>query len=212
MNELKRRTFLASGGVSLGSAALANFLARDAAAQTVAALPPGAIGLPHFPPRVKRVIFLCMAGGPSHLETFDEKPELARLHDQPMPESFTQGQPIAQLAGQRLKVQGPMTTFRRCGQSGQTISDFLPYHQKMADDLCILKSMVTEQINHDPAHTFFNTGTMPGGGKVPMLTLTSGFSEPRMPWPMVRAVTTDDELKAMYAYLHELPAVASPTR
>ena len=97
MNELKRRTFLASGGVSLGSAALANFLARDAAAQTVAALPPGAIGLPHFPPRVKRVIFLCMAGGPSHLETFDHKPKLAEMNGQPMPESFTKGQPIAQM-------------------------------------------------------------------------------------------------------------------
>lgn len=165
-HDSSRRTFLARSGVSLGSAALANLLARDGYATNespLPGLPPGVTGLPHLPPRIKRVIFLCMAGGPSHLETFDEKPELKRLHDQPMPESFTKGQPIAQLAGKELKIQGPMTQFRRCGQSGQTISDFLPFHQRMADDICIVKSMVTEQINHDPAHTFMNTGTAISG-------------------------------------------------
>ncbi|KAA5547091.1 DUF1501 domain-containing protein [Roseiconus nitratireducens] len=172
MNFLNRRTFLSQGGVSIGSAALTNLLARDGAAATASparqpasapGLPPGTTGLPELPQRIKRVIFLCMAGGPSHLETFDQKPELERLHGQPMPASFTEGQPIAQLAGQALKVQGPMTTFRRVGTNGQTISDFLPYHQKMADDICIVKSMVTEQINHDPAHTFMNTGTAISG-------------------------------------------------
>ncbi len=118
---------------------------------------------PHHPPRARRVIFLCMAGGPSHLETFDYKPKLADMHGQPMPASFTEGQPIAQLQGQQLRCQGPMTTFRRCGSSGTLISDFLPWHQKMADDLCVIRSMVTEQINHDPAHTFMNTGTALSG-------------------------------------------------
>ena len=119
--------------------------------------------LPHHAPRVKRVIFLCMAGGPSHLETFDYKPKLARLDGQPMPESFTSGQPIAQLQGQELRVQGPLTGFKQYGANGQWISDFLPWHQKMADDICIVRSMVTEQINHDPAHTFMNTGTAISG-------------------------------------------------
>jgi hypothetical protein len=109
------------------------------------------------------VIFLYMSGGPSHLETFDYKPALARLHGQPMPESFTKGQPIAQLQGQELKVQGPMTKFKQQGKSGQWISDFLPYHARLADDICIIRSMVTEQINHDPAHTFMNTGTALSG-------------------------------------------------
>jgi hypothetical protein len=170
MDSLNRRTFVTGGGVSLGSAALAGLLSRDASAVNVGdrsgaspGLPPGVEGLPHLPPRIKRVIFLCMAGGPSHLETFDYKPELERLHDQPMPTSYTEGQPIAQLQGKTLKIQGPMTKFQRCGQSGQLVSDFLPYHQKMADDLCVLKSMVTEQINHDPAHTFMNTGTAISG-------------------------------------------------
>jgi hypothetical protein len=104
-----------------------------------------------------------MAGGPSHLETFDYKPRLAEMDGQPMPDSYTRGQPIAQLQGQQLKCQGPMTGFRRYGESGQYISDFLPYHARLADDICVVRSMVTEQINHDPAHTFMNTGTaIPG--------------------------------------------------
>ena len=104
-----------------------------------------------------------MAGGPSHLETFDYKPRLDQLDGQPMPESFTKGQPIAQLQGQALKVQGHLTKFRRHGKSGQLISDYLPHTAKLADDIAIIRSMVTEQINHDPAHTFMNTGTAISG-------------------------------------------------
>jgi hypothetical protein len=120
-------------------------------------------GLPHYAAKAKRVIFLCMAGGPSHLETFDYKPKLDELDGQPMPESFTQGQPIAQLQGQKLKVQGHLAKFRRHGKSGQLISDYLPWTAKMADEIAVIRSMVTEQINHDPAHTFLNTGTAISG-------------------------------------------------
>ncbi|MEC9327203.1 MAG: DUF1501 domain-containing protein [Verrucomicrobiota bacterium] len=133
-------------------------LARDAACKDS-----GLSGLPDLPVKAKRVIFLCMAGGPSHLETFDYKPKLDELHGKPMPESFTKGQPIAQLQGQQLKVQGHMTKFKKHGKSGQLISDFLPWTAKMADEICILRSMLTEQINHDPAHTFMNTGTAISG-------------------------------------------------
>ena len=162
---LSRRTFLRGSSLGLGNIAFSSLLARDGFAHGATdSINRGARpDLPHHPPRIKRVIFLCMAGGPSHLETFDEKPELARLDGQPMPESYTAGQPIAQLQGKELKCQGPLTRFGRYGQSGQTISDFLPYHQKMADDLCVIRSMVTEQINHDPAHTFMNTGTAISG-------------------------------------------------
>jgi hypothetical protein len=163
---MNRRTFLSDAGVGLGAVALSALLSRDLDAGAPAGErhpTRGLPGLPHFPPRVKRVIFLYMAGGPSHLETFDYKPELKRLHGQLMPESFTRGQPIAQLQGQELKILGPLTKFRRHGKNGQWISDFLPYHAKIADDICILRSMVTEQINHDPAHTFMNTGTAISG-------------------------------------------------
>jgi hypothetical protein len=120
-------------------------------------------GLPHLAAKAKRVIFLCMAGGPSHLETFDYKPELARLDGQPMPESFTKGQPIAQLQNTKLKCLGPLFPFRRHGQSGQQISDMLPGIAGIADDIAIVRSMHTDQINHDPAHTFMNTGALVAG-------------------------------------------------
>jgi hypothetical protein len=117
----------------------------------------------HVPATARRVVFLTMAGGPSHLETLDYKPELARLHGQPMPESFTRGQPIAQLQGQELKILGPQYGFRKWGRSGQEISEILPHIGGIADDICIVRSMQTEQINHDPAQTFMNTGTQISG-------------------------------------------------
>ncbi len=85
------------------------------------------------------------------------------MDGQPMPGSFTTGQPIAQLQGQELKVLGPQFKFQRCGQSGQEIADILPYTQKLADEICIVRSMHTTQINHDPAHTVMNTGTSISG-------------------------------------------------
>lgn len=164
---LKRRTFLRRTGVGIGAAALQSLLLADKRSKSFAsestAEPMGRSDLPHYQPRVKNVIFLCMAGGPSHLETFDYKPQLDALNGQPMPESFTFGQPIAQLQGQQLKVQGHLTKFKQYGQSGQWVSDFLPHQARIVDDLCVLRSMVTEQINHDPAHTFMNTGTAISG-------------------------------------------------
>lgn len=159
-NYLSRRTFLGNTGLAFGSTALLSQLLRGAGGVPQ---DKGLPGFPHHPPKAKRVIFLCMAGGPSHLETFDYKPQLDKLNGQPMPESFTKGQPIAQLQGQALKVQGHLTKFKKYGQSGQYISDYLPWHQKMADDITVIRSMVTEQINHDPAHTFMNTGTAISG-------------------------------------------------
>lgn len=147
-----RRTFLGQTSLGLGGLALASLLGDEAAAV-----------VPHLAPKAKRVIFLCMAGGPSHLETFDPKPTLAKLDGQPMPESFTQGQPIAQLQGQTLKCLGPQFHFRKHGQSGQEIADILPWTAKLADDIAIIRSMHTDQINHDPAHTVMNTGTSISG-------------------------------------------------
>src|SRR6202022_3585442 len=117
----------------------------------------------HFAPRAKRVIYLYMAGGPSHLETFDYRPKLAALHGQPMPESFTKGQPIAQLQGQKLNCFAPQHPFKKFGKSGQEICEIFPHIGSVADDLCIIRSMRTEAINHDPAHTFMNTGTTISG-------------------------------------------------
>jgi hypothetical protein len=158
--ELNRRDFLGQASQGLGALALASLLRGGP--EALAAAPEARLNL-HFAPKAKRVIFLCMAGGPSHLETLDYKPELERLDGQPMPESYTKGQPIAQLQGQQLKVLRPQVKFQRWGNSGQVISEILPHIGGIADDICIVRSMMTEQINHDPAHTFMNTGTaIPG--------------------------------------------------
>jgi len=158
-----RRTFLNSSAGVLGGAALASLSAAELAG-TVGArsqTEPGPVL--HFAPRAKRVIFLCMAGGPSHLETFDHKPKLAQLHGKPMPGSYTQGQPIAQLQGKKLTCLAPQYPFDRHGESGQEISRVFRYLPEVADEICILRSLKTEAINHDPAHTFLNTGTTISG-------------------------------------------------
>ena len=159
-----RREFLGQGLKGLGAIALGGMLGPGQSA--FAGMPGvdhGIVDPLHFAPKAKRVIFLYMAGGPSHLETFDYKPELEKNDGKPMPESFTKGQPIAQLQGQELKCMGPVFPFAKHGQSGQEISSILPYTHQIADDICIVRSMITEQINHDPAHTFMNTGTSISG-------------------------------------------------
>ena len=161
---IARRTFLAGGGVSLGAMALSSLLGRSLPAATSDWKSRGVIAALHHPPKIKRVIWLYMSGGPSHLETFDYKPELARRTGQSMPESVTKGQPIAQLQGtSQLKVLGPLFDFAKHGRSGQEISSALPHIAGIADEICIIRSMLTEAINHDPAHTFMNTGTTISG-------------------------------------------------
>lgn len=157
-----RRTFLQRTSAGVGSAALMALLAGKSFGQETATEPNEHVKIR---PKIKRVIHLCMAGGPSHLETFDYKPKLAELNGKPMPKSFTEGQQIAQLQGQRdkLKVLGPTHGFRKCGASGNEIGNVLPYIQEIADEICIVRSMHTEQINHDPAHSIINTGSsIPG--------------------------------------------------
>ena len=148
-----RQTFLHHTAAGLGGIALNNLLHAGQ----------GTLGSLHNRPKAKRVIFLYMAGGPSHLETFDYKPKLQALNGQPMPESFTKGQPIAQLQGKKLTCRAPYFPFQKHGQSGQEISNVFQHIPKIADDICIVRSMYTGAINHDPAHTFLNTGTAISG-------------------------------------------------
>ncbi len=162
---IARRAFLTNSGISLGSMALASLLGQNRAA---ASLPtsqgdevPGALRVLHHPAKAKRIIWLYMAGGMSHLDTFDEKPKLIEMHGQAMPESITAGQQIAQLQGAKLNCFAPQHPFETWGDSGQRISSIFPeIAGKCADKLCIVKSLHTEAINHDPAHTFMNTGSM----------------------------------------------------
>ncbi len=156
---LHRRAFLTRATYGFGATALASLMSDDARADGL----PGILAAPHFAPKAKRVIFLSMAGGPSHLETFDYKPKLAQMDGQPMPESLTKGQQIAQLQGAALKCFAPQHGFQRYGKSGQEFSSLLPLLGTMADDLCIIRSVYSEAINHDPAHMFMNTGSQIAG-------------------------------------------------
>jgi hypothetical protein len=158
---VNRRSFLTHSFAGLGGLALGSIAARASDAET--AWPGIFDDVRHFAPKVKRIVHLCMAGGPSHLETFDYKPELARIDGEPFPESFTAGQQLAQLQGKKLVARGPVTGFKQYGQSGLWVSDFFPHMASVADELCIIKSMRTEQINHDPAHAFMNTGSIVKG-------------------------------------------------
>jgi Protein of unknown function (DUF1501) len=157
---VNRRTFLHQSAYGLGGMAFASLLQPGLRAAAPEGRWRGIIRQPHAPVKAKRVIHLCMAGGPSHLETFDWKPELKRLDGQPFPESFTKGQQLAQLQNTVLKARGPFCGFARHGKAGITVSDLFPHIASVADDLCVIKSMQTEQINHDPAHAFMNSGSI----------------------------------------------------
>lgn len=109
--------------------------------------------------KAKRVIWLSMAGGPSHLETFDPKPKLAELDGQPMPESMTKGQQLAQLQGAKLMCFGPQHPFAKFGTNQTEICALFPQIGSVLDEICLVRSMTTDAINHDPAHMFMNTGS-----------------------------------------------------
>ena len=167
-----RRDFLAKTGLGLGSAALASLFTRDLHAASAASLSPSASsatgalpGLPHFPPKAKRVICLFQSGGPSHLDLLDEKPLLAARFNEDLPDSVRRGQRITGMVASqaRLAVQPSKFAFQPGGKCGTRISDLLPHTRDIADDICVLRSLNTEAINHDPAITFFQSGSqLPG--------------------------------------------------
>ena len=160
-NFFKRRAFLKQSTGGLGAMALATLLQGNQAQGAASGGYKGVINPLHHNPKVKRVIYLYMAGGMSHLETWDPKPTLAKMHGQPMPESVTKGQQIAQLQGAKLNCFGPQHPFVKYGKSGIEFSSIFPeLGARAADQMCIIRSMYTEAINHDPAHAFMNTGTM----------------------------------------------------
>ena len=154
-NPVSRRWFLKECGVGLGSIALANLLTDSASA---AASGPFAPKQPHFPGRAKNVIFLFMAGAPSHLEMFDYKPQLAKYDGTLPPAELLKGYRAA-FINPNSKLLGPKFKFANHGKSGAEISELLPYTAQVADELCIVKSMKTDAFNHAPAQIMMNTGS-----------------------------------------------------
>jgi hypothetical protein len=164
---LSRRAFLNRFGLGLGGVALAGMMnpsgliAAPAGSQDLGVLG----GQLHHPAKAKRVIYLFMAGGPSQLETFDYKPMLAKHHGEQLPDSVRMGQRLTGMSGNQASL--PMAKsifgFNQHGKNGAWVSDLLPHTARVVDDLCIVRSMFTEAINHDPAITFLQTGSQISG-------------------------------------------------
>ncbi|MEZ6109449.1 MAG: DUF1501 domain-containing protein [Pirellulaceae bacterium] len=163
--DLARRCFLGQlSGMGLGALALASLESGRATAEEAAPTVHGLSGIPHHTPRAKNVIFLTQSGGPSQIELFDDKPGLSKWAGKELPESVRQGQRLTTMtANQKQLVMPSRATFGRYGDSGATVGEWLPHHTQVVDDLCFVKSMVTDQINHAPAMTKFLTGhQLPG--------------------------------------------------
>jgi hypothetical protein len=164
---LARRTFLSGTAAGIGRAALATLLAGDARQRAVGSLASssGGAGLPHFPPRAKRIVCLFQSGGMSHVDLFDYKTALTKYNGQEIPPSVKGDQRLTGMtSGQSAyPIVAPPWSGRRCGAQQTWISNLLPHTQTIADKICLVKSMYTEAINHDPAITFFNTGNQQPG-------------------------------------------------
>ena len=174
MNELcdlkyncTRRHFLSRTSLGIGSVALATMLNPwPAMARPDPDDPMGGILInPHFTPRVRRIIYLFQSGGPSHLDLFDYKPTLAEMNGEQLPESVRKGQRLTGMTAYQksFPLAGSRFSFSSYGKSGRMISELLPYTAQIVDELCFINSMYTEAINHDPAITFFQTGSQQTG-------------------------------------------------
>lgn len=159
-NRMRRRAFLNHSASALGTAAIAGLLAKDAKAKENALN-----HLTHFAPRAKRVVYLFQSGGPSHLELLDYKPKLKKFHGTELPDSIRQGQRLTGMtSGQKsFPIIAPKFEFNQAGKSGTWISSLLPFTAKVIDEICLIRSMHTEAINHDPAITFIQTGSQQPG-------------------------------------------------
>ena len=168
--QVDRRQFLKKTSLGLGALALGSLMNPEKLIASKHIQNPlnganGLPGLPHFVPKAKRIVYLFQSGGPSQLETFDYKPKLYDLHGQDLPASVRQGQRLTGMSADQTVF--PMTSsifkFNQHGNSRKWVSELMPYTAEIVDDLCFINSMYTEQINHDPAITFFQTGhQLPG--------------------------------------------------
>ncbi|HYH57447.1 MAG TPA: DUF1501 domain-containing protein, partial [Anseongella sp.] len=162
--KLDRRNFLVKTSLGLGSLAIGSLLGARGFSGARPATGPPAISapgaeaemlakLPHFIPRAKRIVYLFMAGGPSQFETFDYKPKLLQLAGQDLPDSVRNGQRLTGMSASQsiLPVVPSIFKFGQYGKEGTWVSELLPHTAKVVDDLCIVKSLYTEAINHDPA-------------------------------------------------------------
>ena len=163
---MTRRHFFQRGAMGLGTAALASLLPARAAADAKNPVVKGGLpGLPHFAPKAKRAIYLFMNGGPAQMDLWDYKPKMDEWFDKDLPESVRKGQRLTTMTSSqaRFPIAPSKYKFVRAGKCGTWISELLPHTAKVVDDLCVIKSIHTEAINHDPAVTYICTGNqIPG--------------------------------------------------
>ncbi|MFT3949599.1 MAG: DUF1501 domain-containing protein [Agriterribacter sp.] len=168
-SNLNRRSFLQKASLSLGAVALGSLISGQTGSPAKKGSPiiagSGVMGAPDIPARAKRVVYLFQSGGPSQFETFDYKPMLEKMHGQDLPDSVRKGQRLTGMSAQQsaLPLVGSSFKFQQSGKSGAWVSELMPYTGTIADDICFIKSMHTDQINHDPALTFMQTGNQIAG-------------------------------------------------
>ena len=164
IRQMDRRDFLFKSSLSLGGIALSTLLGDSSFGKSPNAIQ-DLLPAPHFAPKAKRIIYLFQNGGPSQIDMFDHKPLLEKMYGKDLPESVRKGQRLTGMTSNQksLPLVHSYFKFAKHGKSGAEISELLPYTAKIADDICIVKSMHTEAINHDPAITFFQTGNQIAG-------------------------------------------------
>ena len=188
-----RRELLGNTGLGIGAAALSSLLAGENAAAS-----PGSISstgaLPHFPGKIKRVIYLFQNGAPAHIELFDHKPMLRRYENQSVPSDLVDGKRFSTMTSGSKKVFMPeITKFARMGESGRSIAaNFLPYTAQIVDELCFIQSMQTTQVNHAPAITYFMTGSEMAGKPSMGAWLTYGLGSATEELPGFVVMTSRD--------------------
>jgi hypothetical protein len=164
---INRRHFFSKFSAGIGTLALGSLMIPDLFTKKSGVTEQGGftLGIPHFAPKAKRIIYLFQAGAPSQLESFDYKPLLNERMGEDLPESIRNGQRLTGMTANQDKfpLVGSFTGFKQYGQNGTWVSDYFPHIGKIADEICLVKSMHTEAINHDPAITFFQTGNQISG-------------------------------------------------
>lgn len=193
---LNRRAFLRRNTAGIGMAALASLLQESKASEKPS---PQSSGL-HFPAKAKRVIYLSQSGAPSQLDLFDYKPGLKKFHKTELPDSIRRGQRLTGMtSGQKsFPIAASMYQFARHGDSGTWMSELLPHTAKIADELCVVKSLYTEAINHDPAITFLQTGSIQAGRPSMGSWISYGLGSENKDLPAFVALTSGDGGQPLY--------------
>ena len=189
---LTRRQFFSKTAVGIGTAALASLLDRDLlGSPAIGGLP----GLPHFAPKAKRVIYLLQNGAPPHIDMFDWKPEMEKFRGQELPASVLAGKRFSTMTqGQKQKLVLPsVTTFKQYGKSGAWVGEYLPHIAGIVDDVCFIKSMHTEAVNHAPAISFFLTGAEQPGRPSMGAWATYGLGSETQELPAFVVMTSRDK-------------------